>query len=67
MAVMITGAKNVDEALGKSIRLFFQNHAIVKLGVKGRAKGTSVADIVQQLEVNSFSSYNPPAFTLLQF
>ncbi|CAM6017221.1 unnamed protein product [Sphagnum balticum] len=44
------GAKNVDEALGKSIRLFFQNHAIVKLGVKGRAKGTSVADIVQQLE-----------------
>jgi len=57
----------VDEALGKSIRLFFQNHAIVKLGVKGRAKGTSVADIVQQLEVESFSSYNPPAFPLLQF
>ncbi len=43
----------MDEALGKSIRVFFQNHAIVKLGVKGRAKGTSVADIVQQLEVKA--------------
>lgn len=35
----------------KSIRLYFQKHAFVKVGVKGRSRGTTVAEIVEAIEV----------------
>eukprot|EP01018_Ginkgo_biloba_P022767 Gb_18303 [translate_table: standard] len=44
------GKSNVVSGLAKSIRSYFQRHALVKVGVKGRARGTSIAEIVFQLE-----------------
>lgn len=41
---MITG-------LAKSIRVYFQKHPFAIVGVKGRAKGTPVEEIIQQIEV----------------
>lgn len=41
---MVTG-------LAKSIRLYFQKHPFAIVGVKGRAKGTPVEEIIQQVEV----------------
>lgn len=43
----------MDEGVTKSIRLYFQMHAFVKLGVKGRSRGTTVAEIVEAIEVFS--------------
>ena len=37
--------------LAKSIRLYFKKHPFAIVGVKGRAKGTPVVEIIQQLEV----------------
>jgi hypothetical protein len=50
--VGFSGKSNVVAGLAKSIRLYLQKHAFVKVSVKGRAKGTPVAEIVQQLEVS---------------
>ncbi|KAL2635271.1 hypothetical protein R1flu_006750 [Riccia fluitans] len=44
------GASNVVSGLGRAIRIHFQKHALVKVGVKGRAKGTPVEEIISQLE-----------------
>lgn len=37
--------------LAKAIRLYFQKHPFAIVGVKGRAKGTPVVEIIQQIEV----------------
>lgn len=38
--------------LVKSIFSYFEKHALVIVGVKSQAKGTSIVEIVFQLEVN---------------
>lgn len=50
---MGTGKNNVEEGVAKSIRLYFQKHVFVKVGVKGRSRGTTVAEIVEAIEVFS--------------
>lgn len=50
-----TGGSNVVAGLARAIRIHFQKHAVVKVGVKGRAKGTPVEEIIRQLEVSSSS------------
>lgn len=37
--------------LASAMRHYLQRHPLVKVGVKGRAEGTPVAEIVQQIEV----------------
>jgi hypothetical protein len=54
-----SGKSNVVAGLAKSIRLYLQKHAFVKVSVKGRAKGTPVAEIVQQLEVSLLPATMP--------
>lgn len=39
------------EDLAKSICAFLEKNPFVKIGVKGRPKGTSVASVVEQIEV----------------
>lgn len=34
-----------------AMRHYLQTHPLVKVGVKGRAEGTPVAEIIQQIEV----------------
>ena len=46
-----TGKSNVIAGLASAMRHYFQRHPLVKVGVKGRAEGTPVAEIVQQIEV----------------
>ncbi|KAH9287961.1 hypothetical protein KI387_032078, partial [Taxus chinensis] len=53
------GKKNVVSDLAKSIRSRFKKHALVKVEVKGRARGTSVAEIAFQLEVIADSKAFP--------
>lgn len=50
---MITG-------LAKSIRVYFQKHPFAIVGVKGRAKGTPVDEIIQQIEVELMFFSNLP-------
>lgn len=45
------GKSNMVTGLAKSIRLYFQKHPLAIVGVKGRAKGTPVEEIIQQIEV----------------
>ncbi|KAJ7567231.1 hypothetical protein O6H91_02G137800 [Diphasiastrum complanatum] len=44
------GKSNVVGGIIRAIRSYFQLHALVKIGVKGRARGTAVAEIVQEIE-----------------
>ena len=37
--------------LAKAVRLYFMKHPFAIVGVKGRAKGTPVEEIIQQIEV----------------
>ncbi|KAG0620384.1 hypothetical protein M758_4G212100 [Ceratodon purpureus] len=44
------GKSNIVAGLAKAIRLYFQKHPFAIVGVKGRAKGTPVVEIIQQIE-----------------
>lgn len=44
------GKSNVLTGLAKAIRMYFVEHALVKIGVKGRGRGTSLQDLVHELE-----------------
>lgn len=44
------GKNNVVHGLVKSIRSYFEKHALVIVGVKGRSRGTPIAEIVFQLK-----------------
>ncbi|KAG0630358.1 hypothetical protein M758_1G172500 [Ceratodon purpureus] len=44
------GKTTIYEDLAKSICSYFDIHPFVKIGVKGRPKGTSVASVVEQIE-----------------
>ncbi|KAH7437028.1 hypothetical protein KP509_05G053300 [Ceratopteris richardii] len=44
------GRSNPLSAVAKSIRLYFLDHAFVKIGVAYRPRGTSVQDVVEELE-----------------
>lgn len=44
------GKSNMVTGLAKSIRLYFQKHPFAIVGVKGRAKGTPVEEIIRQIE-----------------
>lgn len=44
------GKETVYEDLAKSICAFLEKNPFVKIGVKGRPKGTSVASVVEQIE-----------------
>ncbi|CAI7862055.1 unnamed protein product [Closterium sp. NIES-54] len=50
-ACTATGRSNVVEGLARAIRLHFTRHALVKVGIRGRAAGTPAQEIVKQLEV----------------
>ncbi|CAI5514584.1 unnamed protein product [Closterium sp. Naga37s-1] len=52
LAGMATGRSNVVEGLARAIRLHFTRHALVKVGIRGRAAGTPAQEIVKQLEVS---------------
>ena len=45
------GRSNVVAGLARAIRLQFTRHALVKVGTRGRAAGTPVETIIEQLEV----------------
>lgn len=45
-----SGKNNVVHGLVKSIRSYFEKHALVIVGVKGRSRGTPIAEIVFQLK-----------------
>lgn len=44
------GKSTIYEDLAKSICRYFEKHPFVKIGVKGRPPGTSVASVVEQIE-----------------
>ncbi|CAM6091463.1 unnamed protein product [Calypogeia fissa] len=44
------GRSNVLAGLARAIRIHFRKHALVKVGVKGRARGTPVEEILYELE-----------------
>lgn len=46
-----TGKSTIYEDLAESICRYFEKHPFVKIGVKGRPAGTSVASVVEQIEV----------------
>jgi hypothetical protein len=46
-----TGKSNIVAGLAKAVRLYFQKQPFAIVGVKGRAKGTPVVEIIQQIEV----------------
>ncbi|CAI5464898.1 unnamed protein product [Closterium sp. Yama58-4] len=49
-AAFQVGRSNVVEGLARAIRLHFTRHALVMVGIRGRAAGTPVDEIVTQLE-----------------
>ncbi|CAI5964290.1 unnamed protein product [Closterium sp. NIES-65] len=49
-AAFQVGRSNVVEGLARAIRLHFTRHALVKVGIRGRAAGTPAQEIVKQLE-----------------
>lgn len=51
MMANFTGKTTLYEDLAKSICAYLQKHPFVKVGVKGRPKGSSVASVVEQIEV----------------
>lgn len=44
------GRSNIVAGLAKAVRLYFQKQPFAIVGVKGRAKGTPVVEIIQQIE-----------------
>ena len=48
------GKSNPLSKIADAIRMYFLDHAFVKIGVRGRPAGTSVQDIAEELEVGSY-------------
>lgn len=50
--VPLVGRSNVITGIAKMIKVHFEKHPLVIVNVKGRAKGTSVKELVFGLEVS---------------
>ncbi|CAA3013020.1 CRM-domain containing factor CFM2, chloroplastic [Olea europaea subsp. europaea] len=51
LPVLAIGKSNVITGVAKAIKAHFQKHPLAIVNVKGRAKGTSVQEVIFQLEV----------------
>ena len=49
--VLILGRNNIVSGVAKAIMVHFKKHPLAIVNVKGRAKGTSVQEVVFKLEV----------------
>ncbi|KAL2335609.1 hypothetical protein Fmac_016822 [Flemingia macrophylla] len=49
-AVLSVGKSNIVTGLAKAIKAHFQKHPLAIVNVKGRAKGTSIQEVVSKLE-----------------
>lgn len=52
MAIISSGKSNIVTGLAKAIKAHFQKHPLAIVNVKGRAKGTSIQEVVSKLEVH---------------
>lgn len=51
------GRSNIVSGVAKTIKTHFQKHPLAIVNIKGRAKGTSVQQLVSKLEVYTNSNY----------
>lgn len=47
----LSGKSNIVTGVAKTIKTHFQKHPLAIVNIKGRAKGTSVQEVVSELEV----------------
>lgn len=48
---LLSGRSNVVSGLARAVRMAFLQQHLVKVGIRGRAPGTPVEDIIEELEV----------------
>ncbi|KAK1397733.1 CRM-domain containing factor CFM2, chloroplastic [Heracleum sosnowskyi] len=48
--VLAVGKNNIVSGVAKTIKTHFQKHPLAIVNIKGRAKGTSIQEVVQELE-----------------
>lgn len=49
--LLLLGRNNIVSGVAKTIKAHFEKHPLAIVNVKGRAKGTSVREVVLKLEV----------------
>lgn len=65
--LLILGRSNIVTGVAKAIKAHLQKHPLAIVNVKGRAKGTSVQELVSKLEVCSLQHAPSDVFVICTY